>query len=124
MTQATRPAPAPPKSEPTDHKYITRTPGICGGEPAINGTRITVRDVVSMLRVGYTPDTLAGEAYPHITLAQVYDALSFYHDHPDEIEDWIRRHNARPEHLSLNPAKPAGSPTVRELAAAQAVAKR
>ena len=48
-----------------------------------------MRDVVTTLRVGeYTPDTLT-HAYPHITTAQVYDALSYYHDNPAEIEHLI-----------------------------------
>ncbi len=35
---------------------------------------------------------------PHLTLAQVFDALSFYQDNQSEINDYIER-NRIPEHL-------------------------
>ena len=34
------------------------------------------------------------EQYPHLTLAQVYDALSFYYDHRPEIERDLRDQEA------------------------------
>ena len=92
------PAAAPPdrESRATDHKFITRTPGIKGGEPTVAGTRVGVRDVVCTLRLGgHTPETLAAEAFPHLTLAQVYDALSYYHDHRAEMDEVIARKEPR-----------------------------
>ena len=108
MPQATlAPEATPRKAEATDHKYITRTPGVCGGEPAIVGTRVTVRDVVCMLRIDggrcYTPERLAGEAYPHVSLAQVYDALSYYHDHTHEIERLIDLKEVKEEDVHDGP---------------------
>ena len=35
---------------------------------------------------------------PHLTLAQVFSALSYYSDHQDEINDYIQR-NRVPEEL-------------------------
>jgi len=35
---------------------------------------------------------------PHLTVAQVFDALSYYNDHQGEINDYIER-NTIPEHL-------------------------
>jgi uncharacterized protein (DUF433 family) len=32
-----------------------------------------------------TPEELVRE-FPHLTLAQVYDALSYYYDHKEEID--------------------------------------
>ncbi len=52
----------------------------------IKGTRIGVSDIVGYLRLGETPESLVNETLPHLTLAQVYDALSYYHDHQDEID--------------------------------------
>jgi uncharacterized protein (DUF433 family) len=37
------------------------------------------------LRQGISPEELVKE-FPHLTLAQVYDALSYYYDHKETIE--------------------------------------
>jgi len=68
------------------HPYIGTKHGICGGRPVIVGTRFTVRSVVvHVLHQGLTPEELVRE-FPHLTMAQIYDALSFYYDHKDEID--------------------------------------
>jgi uncharacterized protein (DUF433 family) len=41
--------------------------------------------VFYVLRQGMTPEELVRE-FPHLTLAQVYDALSYYYDHKEEID--------------------------------------
>ena len=52
----------------------------------ITGTRFPVRSVViQVLRQGLTPEELVRE-FSHLTLAQVYDALSYYYDHRKEID--------------------------------------
>lgn len=52
----------------------------------IKGTRIPVSIIIGYLRMGETPESLVKNILPHLTLAQVYDALSYYYDHQDEIE--------------------------------------
>jgi uncharacterized protein (DUF433 family) len=42
-----------------------------------------------ILRQGLSPEELVKE-FPHLTLAQVYDALSYYYDHRDDIERELR----------------------------------
>ena len=37
-------------------------------------------------RAGYTPEQIATELLPHLTMAQVHDALAYYYDHIEEIE--------------------------------------
>ena len=34
-------------------------------------------------------------ALPHLTPAQVLDALSYYHDHQDEMDAWFRDHTSQ-----------------------------
>jgi len=46
--------------------------------------------------LGYTPDELARE-FPHLSLSKIYSALSFYHDHAEEIDKEIEE--ASEEHL-------------------------
>jgi uncharacterized protein (DUF433 family) len=53
----------------------------------IAGTKFPVRSVVSyVLRQGVTPEELVAE-FPHITLAQVHDALSYYYDNQREVDE-------------------------------------
>ena len=67
------------------HPYITRAPDVCGGRPVVRGTRVPVQTIVGYCKLGITTDEiLAG--LPHLTAAQVFDALSYYHDHQAEIE--------------------------------------
>jgi uncharacterized protein (DUF433 family) len=74
---------------PTEHPHIVRIKGVQGGEPIVNGAYVSVRAIVEMTRLGETLEEIL-EAYEPITLAQVYDALSYYHDHKSEIEGYIR----------------------------------
>lgn len=68
---------------------IEMTPGICGGKPRIAGHRIRVQDVVIWHeRMGLSPDEIVSQ-YPSITLADVYAALAYYHDHLEEIRQQI-----------------------------------
>ena len=65
--------------------HIEITQGVCGGKPRIAGHRIKVQDVVIWHeRMGMSPDEIVAH-YPSITLADVYAALSYYHDHLEEI---------------------------------------
>ena len=71
------------KSVKTEHPHILRLEGLCGGEPVIDGLRVTVRHVATLHRRGEPiPDIAAALG---ITEAQVYHALSYFSDHQDEI---------------------------------------
>jgi uncharacterized protein (DUF433 family) len=64
---------------------IAITPGICGGKPRIAGHRITAQNIVIWHeQMGMSPVEIAA-TYPSITLADVYAALAYYHDHREEI---------------------------------------
>ena len=67
----------------TEHPHIVRLPGVCGGEPVIDGLRVTVRHVVTLHQRGETIVEIA-EALG-VTEAQVFHALSYFFDHRDEI---------------------------------------
>ena len=67
----------------TEYPHIARLEGVCGGEPVIDGLRVTVRHVVTLHRRGETTLEIA-EALG-ITEAQVFHALSYFFDHRDEI---------------------------------------
>jgi uncharacterized protein (DUF433 family) len=67
----------------TEHPHIVRLEGVCGGEPVIDGLRVTVRHVVTLHRRGETILEIA-EALG-ISEAQVFHALSYFFDHREEI---------------------------------------
>jgi uncharacterized protein (DUF433 family) len=68
----------------TEHRYIVRDDAILGGEPIVVGTRTPVRAVVELWRLGVAPEEIPSHL-PHLTLAQVFDALSYCADHQSEI---------------------------------------
>jgi uncharacterized protein (DUF433 family) len=49
-------------------KYITSTPGIIGGKPAIAGTRIPISRIVYLLSQGYTVEAIRDD-YPWVKIA-------------------------------------------------------
>ena len=79
----------------TEHPYIVTDDQILSGEPIIKGTRTPVRAIVESWRLGIPPEEIPHHL-PHLTLAQVFDALSYYCDHRDEIHAHIVR-NRIPE---------------------------
>ncbi len=73
-----------------EHCYITSDEEILGGEPVIRGTRTPVRAIVELWRMGTAPEEILRHL-PHLTLAQVFDALSYYSDHQTEINTYIEQ---------------------------------
>jgi uncharacterized protein (DUF433 family) len=74
---------------PVLREHIVSTPDTCGGKPRIAGSRIQVKHVAIMHeRQGMTPEAIVSE-YPHLTLADIYAALAYYHDHREAINSEI-----------------------------------
>lgn len=70
---------------------IVETEDVLGGEPRIAGRRISVLQVADMVREGdrsaeYVADQL------DCSLAEVYTALAYYYDHPEQMESLRDRH--------------------------------
>lgn len=74
----------------TAYRYITRNDTILGGEPIIVGTRTPVRAIVETWRMGVAPEEIPSHL-PHLSLAQVFEALSYYSDHQAEINGHIEQ---------------------------------
>jgi uncharacterized protein (DUF433 family) len=71
------------------HPYIARKIGVSAGKPIIKGTRIKVSQIaVYYEKMNYTPDEIV-QALPHLTLAQVHGALSYYYENMKEIDRQI-----------------------------------
>lgn len=66
-------------------EHIEITPGVMGGKPRIAGHRISVQNVVIWHNeMGYSVEKIA-EDY-NLSLADVYAALAYYHDHKEEVD--------------------------------------
>ena len=78
-------------------RYVAQNPQILSGEPIITGTRTSVRAIVGLWRLDIMPEEILHHLH-HQTLAQVFDALSFYLDPQTEINKYIER-NRVPDNL-------------------------
>jgi len=82
----------------TGHRYIVHDPSILSGEPIISGTRTPVRAIVEIWRMGTPPEEIPIQL-PHLTLSQVFDALSYFSDHTEEVMAFIDRNRVPPERI-------------------------
>ncbi len=73
-------------------KGITKTPGVCGGEACIAGTRIAVWLLVEAQQLGIREAQLLQD-YPHITAADLVNAWAYAGAHPEEIAAAILANN-------------------------------
>ena len=55
---------------------IVCSPEVCGGRPRIAGTGVSVLRIVSWYKLGLSPEETA-DRIGHLTLAQVYAALTY-----------------------------------------------
>ncbi|MGD9727666.1 MAG: DUF433 domain-containing protein [Nitrospiraceae bacterium] len=65
------------------HQYIVRDPRICGGEPIIRGTRVTVRTILASLAEGDTVKELLND-FPTLKEADVRAVVAFAAASADE----------------------------------------
>lgn len=77
---------------------ITTHPGIHNGCPIVAGTGVTVRRIAIDYKMGMSAEEIAQEI-PHLTLAQVYAALAYYHANKDTLEADIAAQEAEAERL-------------------------
>jgi uncharacterized protein (DUF433 family) len=81
----------------TEHPHVVRVEGVQGGDPIIRGTGKTVRGIIELSRQ-MTIEDLLEEYEGELSRAQVFDALSYYYDHPNEIEQYIQENRTALEH--------------------------
>lgn len=56
--------------------YIARDPAICGGEPVVKGTRVTVRTVLASLAEGMTSEAILAD-FPTLTPEALRAVVAF-----------------------------------------------
>jgi uncharacterized protein (DUF433 family) len=70
----------------TVFSHITKNPNVRGGKACIEGTRISVKDIVCLHEEGRTPEQMLNVFGTPLTLSQIHAALAYYYDHRDEID--------------------------------------
>jgi uncharacterized protein (DUF433 family) len=84
---------------------IVRSDDVMGGEPRIEGRRISVLQVADMVLDGaHSPEHVADQL--DISLSEVHTALAHYYEHPEEMEAIRERH----EDLETTLAERAATP--------------
>ena len=77
---------------------ITSDPRIHRGRPIIAGTGVTVARIVGWYQLGLSPEEIADELR-HLSLAQVYAALAYYHANREAMDADIASAQAEAEQL-------------------------
>jgi uncharacterized protein (DUF433 family) len=77
---------------------INHNPEVHGGCPIIAGTGVTVRRIAIWYKQGYSAEEIA-EQINHLSLAQIYAALAYYHANREEIDADIAAEAAEAERL-------------------------
>lgn len=72
---------------------VTHSPDIANGRLIITGTGTSVRRVVVLYKQGASAEEIA-RRMSHLSLAQVYAALAYYHANRDEIEAELAEEDA------------------------------
>jgi len=69
---------------------IVSTEGVMGGQPRIEGRRISVLQIVEWVHEeGIDPETVATEF--DLDMADIYRALAYYYENIDEMDGWRDR---------------------------------
>ncbi|PSQ21926.1 DUF433 domain-containing protein [Halobacteriales archaeon QS_9_67_17] len=84
---------------------ITRDDDVLGGEPRVDGTRVGVRHVATrVIDSGQSPALVADQL--DVSLAEVYESLSYYYAHIDEMRELEAESDAAFERVRESSLKP------------------
>ena len=76
-------------------------------EPRVTGQRVSVRQIRRLVEErDRSPEWVAEEF--DLDLAAVYDALAYYHDHPEEMADVVAERAERWEGITDEIDRPSG----------------
>ena len=78
---------------------ITRSPNIRGGRPILAGTGVTVQRIVGWYKLGLSPEEIVTQI-PHLSMALVHAALTYYHANREEIEAALDHEDAEERRLA------------------------
>jgi uncharacterized protein (DUF433 family) len=76
-------------TDTTAKSWVQKTPNVCGGDPCIRNTRITVHGLVHYRQLGLSDQSIL-EAIQGLTQDDLATTWDYYACHPAEIEEAIR----------------------------------
>ena len=82
----------------TISNLLTQSPDVCGGRLRVAGTRMTVQQIAALYKAGLSPEDVADQ-YPHLSLAQIYAAIAYYHANREEVEATLAAEQVESERL-------------------------
>lgn len=65
----------------------------------ISGSRVSLDSVVFAFNDGLSPETIATECFPSLTLEEVYGAITYYLSHREAVDEYLQ--SAVAEHEAL-----------------------
>lgn len=74
----------------TGYRHVVKDSDILSGEPIVRGTRVPVRAIVETWRMGVSVEEI-GAHFPHLTQAQIFEALAYFSENQNEILGHIAR---------------------------------
>jgi len=78
------------RKEDTNHPFVVKNENVCNGSPIIEGTRTRIIDIaVEYEMLGHSPDEIVS-SHPHLNLSRIHDALSYYYENRDELDQKIK----------------------------------
>ena len=57
----------------------------------ISGSRVSLESVIFAFLDGLSPETIASECFPVLTLEQVYGAITHYLSHRQEVDAYLKQ---------------------------------
>lgn len=57
----------------------------------VAGSRVALESVIFAFLDGYSPETIAAECFPVLSLEQVYGAITYYLSHRREVDAYLRQ---------------------------------
>jgi uncharacterized protein (DUF433 family) len=78
---------------------VSCNPEVNGDRPMIAGTRTSVRRVVALYQQSASAEEIA-RRMSHLSLAQVYAALAYYHANKEQIEQDLLEEDAEYDRLA------------------------
>lgn len=62
---------------------IVKTDDVLGGDPRIEGRRVSVLQIADLVLGDHAPEDVADQL--DLSLADVHEAMAYYYTHPDEM---------------------------------------
>ncbi len=91
------------------HEYVEEREGGL----YVSGSRVSLASIICEFREGASPETIQRD-FPSLSLAQIYGAIAFYLNHPEESESYLRGLKGKWEDLRRQ-AQPPGEELRRRI---------